>query len=392
MATAGLPVARIVYRDTNRYLPMPHAHDPAPAACENCETPLQGAFCHRCGQSTHSPVRHASHAIEEVFESFWHLDGRIFRTLRDLVVPGRVAARYLAGQRVRYVAPMRLFVILTLLTFFVAKFLVDGATFAIAADSLDRETHGRIAAATTVAEVVQVRDDVLRDLEETRHVTGALPGVRTQLDSAEALLRQQAQARIHALGGNAGAGAHEDGAAQGEAAARDATATADSPTPPTIGGPLAERIERNLMRMRDDPGAFSRALLGAAPTALFILVPLFALLLKLAYLFQRRLYLEHVVIALYSHAALMLGLLLVFCCALAGGWLAPHAGWAARALSWGQTLLLCALPLYLLAMQKRVYGQSWPWTLVKFAAIGPLYVVLFLSVAIPMAGYALYAA
>ena len=143
--------------------------------------------------------------------------------------------------------------------------------------------------------------------------------------------------------------------------------------------------------MRDDPGAFSRALLGAAPTTLFILVPLFALLLKLAYLFQRRLYLEHVVIALYSHAALMLGLLLVFCCALASSWLA-HVGWAARALGWAQTLLLCALPLYLLAMQKRVYGQSWPWTLVKFAAIGQLYVVLFMSVAIPMAGYALYAA
>ena len=42
-------------------------------------------------------------------------------------------------------------------------------------------------------------------------------------------------------------------------------------------------------------------------------------------------------------------------------------------------------------MQKRVYRQSWPWTLLKFAIIGALYFALFLSVAIPMAGYALYA-
>lgn len=54
-------------------------------------------------------MRSVAHAVEEVFESFWHLDRRIFRTLRDLLVPGRLALRLLSGQRVRYVAPMRLF-------------------------------------------------------------------------------------------------------------------------------------------------------------------------------------------------------------------------------------------------------------------------------------------
>lgn len=70
--------------------------------------------CHACGQSAHNPNKHLGHAIEEVFESFWHLNGRIFRTLRDLLVPGRIARHYLDGQRVSYVQPLRLFVILTL--------------------------------------------------------------------------------------------------------------------------------------------------------------------------------------------------------------------------------------------------------------------------------------
>lgn len=89
--------------------------------CENCGAALQGPYCHACGQPVVSPVRHAAHAVEEVFESFWHLDGRVFRTLRDLMVPGRLALQYLAGHRVRYIAPLRLFVILSLLTFFVGK-------------------------------------------------------------------------------------------------------------------------------------------------------------------------------------------------------------------------------------------------------------------------------
>jgi hypothetical protein len=98
--------------------------DSAHAACENCDTALHGHYCHRCGQSAHNPLKHVGHAIEEVFESFWHLDGRIFRTLRDLWVPGRIALNYLKGRRVGYVQPLRLFVILTLFTFFIGKLFV----------------------------------------------------------------------------------------------------------------------------------------------------------------------------------------------------------------------------------------------------------------------------
>jgi hypothetical protein len=93
----------------------PHPHHPA--NCENCNAVLAGPFCHACGQPGHNPNKHLGHAIEEVFESFWHLDGRIFRTLRDLMVPGRIARNYLAGKRVAYVQPLRLFVILTVFTF-----------------------------------------------------------------------------------------------------------------------------------------------------------------------------------------------------------------------------------------------------------------------------------
>lgn len=90
-----------------------------PTHCENCAAALHGEFCHACGQSIHNPIRHLGHAIEEFFEAFRHLDGRLFRTLRDLWTPGRVAINYLAGHRARYIAPLRLFVVTSVLTFFV---------------------------------------------------------------------------------------------------------------------------------------------------------------------------------------------------------------------------------------------------------------------------------
>ncbi|NYZ62295.1 DUF3667 domain-containing protein [Luteimonas deserti] len=360
-----------------------------PTACDNCATPLRGDFCHACGQSTHSPVRHVGHAVEEVFESFWHLDGRIFRTLRDLFVPGLIAVRYLAGHRVRYVAPMRLFVILTLLTFFVAKFVVQDALTGLDPRAMVQASDMRadLAAAESVTEVEAIGEAALADLDEARRVTGAIPGVAPQLAEAEAQIRDQVRRRIEALDPDAAAAS---AAASTVASSSDAEAADRARAPETFGSAVSERIDRNFLRLRDDPGAYVRALLGVAPTALFILVPLFAVLLKLLYLFQGRLYLEHVVVGLYSHAALMLGLLLVFACTLGAHALVARAPWAADGLEWLRALLLWALPVYLLLMQKRVYGQGWGWTLFKFAVISQLYFALFLSVAMPMAGYALY--
>lgn len=394
-AAAALPGIRP--RMSHAALPPLPSDDAHPSACENCGTPLHGDFCHACGQSTHSPVRNVAHAVEEVFESFWHLDGRIFRTVRDLFVPGRIANRYLGGHRVRYVAPMRLFVILTLLTFFVAKFVVQDAMQDLQPGPMVRtdDVTAEFSQAQTVDAVRTMRDDALAGIAETRRTLGALPGVTPQLDIAAADVRAQADTRIAELapdGDEASAVASET-AAPVESATTAASSETDpaSKRPPTIGGPIGERIERNVMRLREDPRLYARAVLGVAPTALFILVPLFAVLLKVLYLFQRRLYLEHVVVGLYSHAALMLGLLLIFCGALVTPWLATHAAWTTGLVGFAQSLLLWAMPVYLLLMQKRVYGQSWPWTLTKFAVIGVLYFALFLSVAIPMAGYALYA-
>ena len=70
-----------------------------------------------------------------------------------------------------------------------------------------------------------------------------------------------------------------------------------------------------------------RALLGAVPSALFLLVPVFALLLKLAYLGSGRLYLEHLVVALYSHAFLCMAMLAFFVLVALDHAITPH--WAA---------------------------------------------------------------
>jgi hypothetical protein len=99
-------------------------------------------------------------------------------------------------------------------------------------------------------------------------------------------------------------------------------------------------------------------------------------LLKLVYLFRRRLYMEHLIVALHSHAFLFLALLLLVLLTVLKGWLAPHAGWAAEAVGWLRLALLVWIPAYLLLMQKRIYRQGWPVTVFKYLLVGWCYSLL----------------
>jgi len=389
------------------------AHD-APAQCENCGTPLLGGFCHACGQSIHSPTRHFGHAVEEFFEAFWHLDGRVFRTLRDLMFPGRVAANYLAGKRVRYIAPLRLFVILSLLTFFVGKLVVHVDQGAM---QFGGEGGARIARAQTVAEVRQIENELLRDLAVEEAEAAKVPGVNAALIATRARIQGAAANRVVELErqgrGEPSRNAAPDpqspaaraeapppvtapAGARGKAAAKqekeddqirfngrpwDAkTNPVDLPlVPGFVDHWLNRKIGRakeNLERMDENVDQFVQAALGAVPTALFLLMPVFALLLKAAYLGSGRRYLEHVVVALYSHAWLLLVLLVMFVMNAIDD--AFSAAWVPVATSLVDSALWLWAPIYLFLMQRRVYGGHWVLATLRYVVIGSVYLVLVL--------------
>lgn len=372
----------------------PHAHA-APARCENCGTALQGPWCHVCGQHGHNPLRSVAHAVEEVFESFWHVDGRIVRTLRDLCVPGRLAANFLAGHRVRYLPPLRLFLILTVLTFFVGKLALhfdpgnairidagdaDARKGAVVSDD-DEAIDPAFTAAKTVDEVLQVRARKQRELAQARNDPEAGWMVSAVGDIAREHIDDQARDRLHALG-----------ATPAQLQALDTpVAVASPPDKPAAkdaleaeeGGFLQrwlahrmDRLKQNAMRVKDSPDEFFRLVLGAVPGALFLLVPLFALCLRLLYLRSRFGYLEHLVVAFYSHAFMLLMLLADFVLIGVGG-VPGMPAWAGGTLAAiGSMLLFVLVPLYLLWTQKRVYAQRWFITLAKYAMLGTVYTVL----------------
>jgi hypothetical protein len=71
--------------------------------------------------------------VHETVHELVHLDSKLFRTLKELMVkPGQLTAEYFAGRKKRYIAPIRLF-----LTLFAVTFIAYSAFKPVAVYSLE---------------------------------------------------------------------------------------------------------------------------------------------------------------------------------------------------------------------------------------------------------------
>ena len=367
----------------NQPPPVPPAPTPGPVprACQNCGAPLYGAHCYACGQPVKGLVRHFSSILGDFFDSVLNFDARVPRTLWPLFArPGYLSCEYFEGHRVRYVSPVRLFVFLSIVTFFVAQL-----TLSFGGDAIQLGRQDGIARAMTVAEVEQLRAKALADIAQARRETGRAPGAGAGLAGAAEAVKAAADARIDVL---------REAQAKGEPPPKAGpTLTIDGGKPwDAEKNPIAiswlprfantwlnaqvGRAQKNIARMQEDPDLFKDAILGAIPSTLFVLLPVFALMLKVAYAFRRRLYMEHLIVALHSHAFLCLALLGLCLLTMLERGVASAPGALRSVFNLLEAGLWTWMPVYLLLMQKRVYGQGWAMTLLKYSVLGFCYVIL----------------
>ncbi|HEU4669412.1 MAG TPA: DUF3667 domain-containing protein [Dyella sp.] len=376
--------------------------------CANCGTPMQGEFCHHCGQSIHSVLKPVHHMLEDGMDMFLHVDGRILHTLPPLMTrPGFLTLEYFSGRRQRYVAPFRLMFVLCLLSFFAFHLVADNlldrsANRPVSSRLIRQEKANAFAADATAADVRRDLERQLAGLRTARAQTGGLPGADQGLAIAERKLREDADRRLAELKAPplpaAAASAAPVPATAGTASGgRDHASGPDhddwgSVDPihvawlPDFANARLTGFMRHLMLNLKaafsgrDPGerqeARERIVAGffsVLPQSMLVMIPLFALLLKLFYVFRRRLYMEHVIVALHSHAFLFLALLLVLTVGMLSTWLRPLAPWTGYPLGIVQFALVVWMFAYLLVMQKRIYRQGWGMTLLKYWCVGWCY-------------------
>jgi hypothetical protein len=93
--------------------------------CRNCHAWLWGDYCARCGQKVAALNPALGDLVHDVIHEFLHVDGKIFRTVRWLLTrTGFLTREYFQGRRARYVSPIRLYLIFSVI-FFATSALID---------------------------------------------------------------------------------------------------------------------------------------------------------------------------------------------------------------------------------------------------------------------------
>jgi hypothetical protein len=100
----------------------PDAAVAPPARCKNCNAVLLGRFCANCSQAADVHVPTTAELLHELMEGVTHSDSRLWRTLRYLwFKPGRLTQEFIAGRRIAYLPPFRLYLVLSVIFFLIAS-------------------------------------------------------------------------------------------------------------------------------------------------------------------------------------------------------------------------------------------------------------------------------
>jgi len=382
--------------------------------CENCHQELNGPFCANCGQSSDSTLKYFWVVIMHLLDDIFSFDSRASRTLWPLITrPAFLTNEYFAGRRVHYVPPLRLYLFISIVFFITLKFFVtadDGSglninnkeevTTQVKAHIKQLETERNSLSKSTLentealAEITRLNEDVakfnnyLADLnreytsgQNKQLIKIARELVELEFDKAEDALSSKEQERLEALlekrlkvlngdliSEELTIGNNEDGSLSFEFLSKEQNKKLNE---------FAEELkEKGEKAFNSDTGPLIDQVIGKLPQLMFILLPLFAVLLKVMFIFSKRLYMEHLTVALHSHSFIFITVLLAEMLFLLEEYFVETNPTIGDFSSVVGSCLLVWIPIYLFLMQKRVYKQGKFFTLVKFSIIGIVYIVM----------------
>jgi len=333
-----------IFRQTERKTP--------DRPCTNCGDPTPGNFCRNCGQRKVEVQVSLRRMLLEVLDDQFALNSALPRTLGALFLrPGHLTREYMAGRIARYIPPFRLYLVASV-SFFVVLSMLPELNDPLASSGI---TSGTTVTLGANGQGVRVR----RGGEAGRPVPpmpAAAPGRVTRMEVNDS-------GRVTRV---------DTGAA-----ARLAARPPLPPAPPPGGMSFLDGVDFKLgnarldstlnervahfrrMEPRDAARQLIRGYMDHVPQMMFIMLPLFAALLKVLYWRSKRFYVEHFVFALHLHAFAFLTYLamiaLRFTPVVAVLWL------------W--------MFLYLYVALKQVYRQGWIVTAMKYGALGLTYLV-----------------
>lgn len=317
-------------------------HDtPTENRCLNCGHELSGPFCSQCGQKVLLHKDSFWHLLLHFVSDYFHYDGKFAQTVKALFsMPGKITSDFTTGKRSRFLNPIQLYLFVSAIFLFVfTKFVVT------------------VSSEYQSMEEVYVGYPIIKAEQQKRFDTSEY--VHNPFGFSVDSLGFQVNNKVYTL--------------------RQYDSIEASLPPNQREGGLHRSFHRKLLKINDqaiiiddiNSVQYPRAVFSALPKALFILLPIFALLLKL--FFRRRPYADHIIFSLHFHTMVFL-ILAVF----------GLTGYAVDFVHFDivGVLMIFSIAAYLYVGLYHYSGQKWLPLTLKFIGLAACYSFILLMSAL----------
>ena len=348
--------------------------------CRNCSSESEGQYCSFCGQRYHAHKESFNELVYEFASDFTHFDSRFFKTLLPLLFsPGKLTKSYNDGKQRSQFHPIRLYLFSSFL-YFLLLF-----AFGNLENSVDLGDKPETEKSIGKPKVNMLPDGIRQEAENAEKLLNAATNIA---DTARTSNLQNAYKSSPDLDSNLdfhiSGNPYLDSLLTQNVTPQQYLDQQETLDETRKAGYIERIFTLKILKMNEEGNKgkteffqkLTSTFLHNIPKMLFILLPVFALLLKLLYVRRKQFYfVDHAVLSLHYFSFIFL--LLIFSVFVLDKIFGT---------SFFTQISVLWIFVYLLMAMKKLYGQSWAKTTLKFIALGFLFtfsvlVTLFINIA-----------
>lgn len=296
--------------------------------CLNCGSSVKGRFCSNCGQE--NTINHPSfHYLFTHFASdLVHYDSGFWKTMKTLLFrPGKIINDYLSGKRKTYVPPVKLYIFVSFIAFFLPHILPGfsedkGEEKQLISKKFEGIEAGGFKNIKTVAELDSIQNILPADKKIDSVELSVLKMVLTNVDKAETEENKNSKKAVIDLGDQRkiefikedGTGFNFNDKYKNIKSVKEFDSVHNSLPPGQRMNRLFKPMARKLTELNDRglydgdkfKEKFQESFVHNLPKALFIYLPIFAFFLWLFHDKKKWFYYDHGVFTLYYFSFILI--------------------------------------------------------------------------------------
>lgn len=324
--------------------------------CLNCGTILEGKYCHNCGQENLEIKESFGHMMNHAISDYFHFDHQFFHTLKPLLFkPGFLTNEYMSGRRAQYLHPVKMYIFISIV-YFLLLFKTGHDT-----DIVKVNTPGK-GQVTSSQPIDAVSADILKDhnlsASQKEAILNKIPAQGIKADS----VNENFKSGLLTFTSDTSYKQYLAHQQRLPAAERD--------------GWFDNLVNKKGFYYKEKYGNRSKEVFfdemrHNIPKMMFLLLPLFALILKITFWRNKKFYVEHLIYSFHLHCFLFI--FLAFTILILS--ISPGNETISGILS---LLSFFYIVWYIYKSLKTVYHRSTFRTITKFIGMSLAYFALFI--------------